>query len=62
LLKYLLKEGQFMACRFLKVMLESLLTESRKDGKTSTLGSIDVMEKRNYNMPSTHGFVGTSAT
>jgi hypothetical protein len=62
LLKYLSKAGQFMARRFLKVMIESWLTESRKDGKTLTSRSLEAMVKRNYNMPCTRGFVGTSAT
>jgi hypothetical protein len=51
-----------MARRFLKVMLESWLTESRKDGKASTSRSLEAMEKRSYNMPSTLGFVGTRGT
>jgi hypothetical protein len=42
-------------------MLESWLTGSRKDGKTSTSRSLEAMEKRNYNMRSTLGSVGTSA-
>jgi hypothetical protein len=54
--------GKFMARRFLKVMLMSWLTESRKDGKTSISRSLEAMEKRNYNMPSTTRSIGTSAT
>jgi hypothetical protein len=33
-----------------------------KGWKTSTSRSLEAMEKRNYNMPSTPGSVGTSAT
>jgi hypothetical protein len=43
-------------------MLESWFTELRKDGNTSTSRSLEAMEKRNYNIPSTLGSVGTSAT
>jgi uncharacterized protein YmfQ (DUF2313 family) len=56
------KARQFMACRFLKDMLESWLTGLRKDAKTLTSRSLEVMEKTNYNMHSTLGSVGTSAT
>ncbi|RLM70156.1 hypothetical protein C2845_PM17G02700 [Panicum miliaceum] len=45
-----------------EVMLESWLTKSRKDDKTSTSRSLEAMEKRNYNMSCTLGSVGTSAT
>jgi hypothetical protein len=37
-------------------------SESKKDGKTSISRSLEVMKKRNYNMPFTLGSVGTSAT
>ena len=62
LLKCLSKVGQFMAGRFRKDMLGSWSIESSQDGKTSTWRSLEVMEKRNSDMPCTHGSVGTSGT